>query len=359
MSKKEKEESHEIPAPRGNPSLYGREQAEAEFLTAKNRAESSHSSHDAAALPHAWIIAGPRGTGKATLAHRIARAMLAGLEDTLELPVSHPVFRRASAGSHTDLLTLEPAFDEKKDEEKQDISVEAARGVGAFLSLTPAEGKWRVVVVDSADALNANSANALLKTLEEPPPRALLLLVSHNPSRLLPTIRSRCRMLRLAPLEEPDFLRVMREFRPDIGGEDLRLLAELSEHSPGVALELARRGGPEFYRALLGVFAHFPKPPMREVQAMTQHLPPGSHAHWQAASRLTLHALALAARPGEPGVGEAEKTALAAMRAARPPSGWAEAYMEASRQFSLAARAHLDYKTVLAALLHGLEPTTR
>src|SRR5262249_4560580 len=145
---------------------------------------------------------------------------------------------RIAAGSHADLLVVEQEYDEKKEEYAREIPVAQAREISQFLALTPGEGRWRVVIVDAADALNANAANAILKILEEPPPQAVLLLVSHNPGRLLPTIRSRCRMLRLKPLNDKAFAAAMEHIAPGMEAQEYATLAELSDKSPGVALQL-------------------------------------------------------------------------------------------------------------------------
>ena len=185
-----------VPEPRANPDLLGHRDAEATILEAI-RAGRMH---------HAWLITGPEGVGKATLAYRFARRLLAGqprdpaAEPSLALEPADPVFRRVAAGSHADLLTIERMFNEKTKRMRTQIAVEDVRTINGFMSLTPAEGGWRVVIVDGAEELNQASANALLKILEEPPPRAILLLVCAAPGRLLPTIRSRCRRLRLTPL---------------------------------------------------------------------------------------------------------------------------------------------------------------
>ncbi|HYB55310.1 MAG TPA: DNA polymerase III subunit delta', partial [Alphaproteobacteria bacterium] len=164
------------PAPRANPDLFGQEEAEAALLEAFRGKR----------LAHAWILSGPRGIGKATLAYRFARFMLAhgakaesgGLfgpatpPESLALSPDHPVFRRVASGGHADLLTLERRFDEDRRRFKSEISVEEAREVADFLHLTPAEGGWRIVVIDGAEEMNRNAANAVLKIVEEPPPNA-------------------------------------------------------------------------------------------------------------------------------------------------------------------------------------------
>ena len=146
-------------------------------------------------MHHAWLISGAEGIGKATLAFRFARRLLAGRAggggagksgeagqgggagETLALDPAHPVFRRVVAGGHADMLTVERAWDEKTKRRKRDIAVDDVRKINSFMSLTAAEGGWRVAVVDGAEDLNQNSANALLKILEEPPSRAILILV--------------------------------------------------------------------------------------------------------------------------------------------------------------------------------------
>jgi DNA polymerase-3 subunit delta' len=196
-------------------------------------------------LHHAWLITGPDGVGKATLAYRFARRLLAGLRDgeDLSVPESHPVFRRIAAGAHADLLTIEREWDEKRKRLRGEIIVDNVREISGFLHLTPAEGGWRVVVVDGAEHLNRNAANALLKVLEEPPARAVLLLVCAAPGRLLPTIRSRCRTLRLDPLPVAEVETLLADWRPDLPSAARARLAELSEGCPGRAVALAKEEG--------------------------------------------------------------------------------------------------------------------
>lgn len=188
------------PHPRTTVALFGHRAAEQALLDA----------YRAGRMPHAWLIGGPPGIGKATLAYRFARFVLAFPDPaaaavraatSLDVPAEHLVARRMAAATHGDLKMLERKINEKTGKLFQNIRVEDVRAAVAFFGSTAGEGGWRVAVVDSVDELNREGANAFLKVLEEPPARCLFLLVSHAPGRVLPTIRSRCRMLTLRPLE--------------------------------------------------------------------------------------------------------------------------------------------------------------
>ena len=255
----------DAPAPRANPDLLGHDAAEALLRQLV----------DSGRLPHALLLSGPRGIGKATLAFRLARFVLseAGEGTALDMfgaPIGPPapglavspesgVFRRVAAGGHADLLTVERAFDPRRRRTRSEIVVDDVREIGAFLHLTAAEGGWRIVIVDGADAMNRNAANALLKILEEPPRRSLLLLVAHSPGRLLPTIRSRCRQMKLAPLPTATVRTLLARYCPDLDDKAAGAINDLAEGSIGRALELAGSGGIELYQAMLGLLAHRPR----------------------------------------------------------------------------------------------------
>jgi DNA polymerase-3 subunit delta' len=224
------------PPPRETDVLYGHADAERALLHA----------YRSRRFPHAWLLSGPVGIGKATLAYRMARFTLAhpdpvlpGVQNASSLLVNagHPVARRVAAQAQPDLLILERTINEKTNRLRQDIQVDDVRRTIAFFGSTPMEGGWRVAIVDAVDELNPSGANALLKVLEQPPRRALLLLVSHSAARVLPTIRSRCRLLRMRPLSADAVARAAAvAIGKNAADADIRAAAALSEGSVRRAL---------------------------------------------------------------------------------------------------------------------------
>ncbi len=244
-----------VPAPRANADLRGHETAEKLLLDAWVSGR----------LPHAWLITGLRGIGKATLAFRFARFVLAhelpgtaGLfaavppPRSLALDAANPVFRRVASGGHADLMVLEPGMlHPETNKETREIVVGHVRRAIDFLSMTPAEGGWRVVIVDQAEMMNANAANALLKILEEPHARSLLILVTPAAGRLLPTLRSRCRRLDVPPLPPSLVAELLAQHAPELDADARTAIAALAEGSIGQALDLAAADGLDLYKNLL------------------------------------------------------------------------------------------------------------
>ncbi|QFS83613.1 DNA polymerase III subunit tau [Roseivivax sp. THAF40] len=252
------------PHPRETERLIGQAPAEAAFLDAFNTGR----------LHHAWMLVGPKGVGKATLAWRIARFLLATpdpdpegdaglfgappLPETLDIGADHPVMRRSRAGSEPGLFALTRGPNDKGDRLAAEIRVDQVRKLKSFFSLSATDGGRRVVIVDAADEMNVNAANALLKLLEEPPARTVLLLVVHQPARLLPTIRSRCRELRLTPLGPEDMAAALDQAGAALSPQEAAALAELSAGSVGAAMRIVGLDGLALYRALLEVMGTLP-----------------------------------------------------------------------------------------------------
>ncbi|WP_095588879.1 DNA polymerase III subunit delta' [Actibacterium ureilyticum] len=249
------------PHPRETAQLFGQHAAEQAFLDAFATGR----------LHHGWLITGPRGVGKATLAWRIARFLLtqpmtqdAGLfgdappaPTSLDISPDHPVAHRMAALSEPGLFLLRRAVDDKKGTLKTVITVDEVRKLKNFFALSAAEGGRRVVIVDSADEMNVNAANAILKLLEEPPENAVILMVAHQPARLLPTIRSRCRELRCAPLRPDDMTAALDQAGIDAG--DSAALAALSGGSVGEAIRLTNLDGLAAYADLVGLLFGLPR----------------------------------------------------------------------------------------------------
>jgi DNA polymerase-3 subunit delta' len=198
--------------------------------------------------PQAWLISGPPGIGKATFAYRIARYLLRygatdkGVED-LAVPEHESVAIQVKAGAHPGLLVLKRGLNRDTGKPMTVLGVDEIRRLGNFFGLTCGAGGWRVAIVDTADDMNDAAANALLKLLEEPPARAMLLLLANAPAGLLPTIRSRCQRIDLRPLDETTLESALAERLPDIGPSDRAALAKLAGGSIGAALALATDEG--------------------------------------------------------------------------------------------------------------------
>ena len=248
------------PHPRHTARLIGQGAAERSFLSAYN----------AGRLHHGWLITGPRGVGKATLAWRIARFLLATPEadggmfappppQTLDIPDSHPIARRLQALSEPRLFLLRRPYDDKAERLKADITVDEVRKLKSYFTLSAADGGQRVAIIDAVDDMTVSATNALLKLLEEPPAKVTLLLISHQPARLLPTIRSRCRALRMMPLSADDLSDALTQAGGEVAPEDRTALAELAGGSVGEAFQMTNLEGLRLYGALIRLMATLPR----------------------------------------------------------------------------------------------------
>ena len=228
--------------PEANPRLFGHEAAERAMVRA----------WQVGRLPPAWLLRGPPGIGKATLAFRFARRLLAGAEhEAAAADPAHPIFRMVMKGAHPDLRVLRRVPNPKTGKLRRDIVVEQVRDADLALHETAARDGAKVLIVDQADELNASGANALLKLLEEPPPRTVMLLVCQRPGILPRTILSRCMQVPLAPLAKAELDAALVAAAPELPAERRAALALLAEGSPGRALELQASDWPGRYAALL------------------------------------------------------------------------------------------------------------
>jgi DNA polymerase III subunit delta' len=260
-----------VPHPREQHALFGHEEAERAFLEgwAVGR------------LHHAWLVGGPQGIGKATLAYRIARFLLAGGErqaadsGTLAIPTGHPVSRQVAAQSHPDLAVVRRGLRKDGKGYSAEISVDdVRRGLHLFESGAGAGG-YRVCIVDSADDLNLSSSNALLKLVEEPPPRSIFLIVSHAPQRVLATIRSRCRRLQLRVLDDASLRSAIRSLGPPWSGTDADRLDRaiaLSDGSVRRAIEMLDEDTSALVAEVSAMLEALPKVDVKRVMALAESL---------------------------------------------------------------------------------------
>ncbi len=250
------------PHPRQTVHLFGQEAAERAFFDA----------YTGQRLHHAWLITGPRGVGKATFAWRVARFLLAHTNspaeaglfedarpalDSLDIDPESPVRRRIAALSEPGLMLIRRGWDADRKRLKTQITVEEVRKLGSFFGLSAADGGHRVVIIDSVDEMNASAANAQLKVLEEPPKNTTLLLISHAPARLLPTIRSRCRELRLSTLADKDMEAALAQ--AGFGSELSPSLGAIAGGSVGEAIRLQASDGPDLYGQIVGLLDDCPQ----------------------------------------------------------------------------------------------------
>ncbi|WP_337995579.1 DNA polymerase III subunit delta' [Oleispirillum naphthae] len=314
---------------------------------------------------HAWMISGPRGIGKASFAYLLAKAILTappveagGLFGPAaprplarDLDLAHPALPRIESGAHPDLIAVEIGWtDDKMTKRRTEIVVDDVRAVAAFLSKTPAEGGWRVVVVDAADEMNRSAANALLKSLEEPPKRSVLLLVAHNPGSLLPTIRSRCRRLTLAPLGEAEMTEGLAGLLPEEGAERRARLARMADGSLGEALMLARGDGDALAAEIAALLRAWPRLELAAVSAFAARVA-ADEERYRLCARLLPGWVAATLRrgAGAPAMGGAEGAALAV-----PLEQWVEVWEKVSDLFRRAEAVNLDRRHVVLAAFHAL-----
>lgn len=354
------------PHPRANPELIGQDDAERVLLEA----------YGSGRLHHAWLITGARGIGKATLAYRFARFLFAeagsggglfGPPDSLRVAPDDPAFRGVAAGAHGNLVTLARAINPKARTPAYYtvIRVDDVRALAPFLTQTAHRPGWRVVIVDSADEMNINAQNALLKSLEEPPAETIFLLACHAPGRLLATVRSRCRRLTLSGLDDADVERVIETVAPQVPAEERRVLARLAEGSPGRALALAAEGGLEVYREMLELLSGLPQLDAVAVHGLGDRLArKANESSYRVLTELLdwwLKRLIRAAAAGEipAEVVDGEAALIRRLGGAGGLDQWIEVWEKVGRLVERAEAVNLDRKAVTLNMFTSLAGVAR
>lgn len=266
--------------PRENPDVFGHDSIEQTLLSAFNEGH----------LPHALIFSGPKGIGKSTFAFRLTRFLLKhgqgdDNQDSLfgeplptEKPTNFyvaeddPVFRRVASGGHADLLAVGRPMDEKKGVQKSSVDVDTVRKIAPFLRMTSSEGGWRVVIVDDAETMNRNAQNAILKILEEPPEKALLILVCHRLGAMIPTIRSRCRTFHFQPLDKGNLDALLKRGAPNLAADETTFLTDMAEGSIGRAMELQEEGALKTLGSVLDLLSNYPQWDWPQIHNMAETL---------------------------------------------------------------------------------------
>jgi DNA polymerase-3 subunit delta' len=347
-------------SPREVDRLFGHDVAVAEFSDALQSGR----------LHHAWLLVGPEGVGKATLAYRLAREVLAyGERGGVQAPITadHPVFRKVAGLGHPNLLLIRRSWIEKTKRYSQWIGVDEVRRLRNFLGHSAGETGWRVVIVDRADDLNQNAANALLKALEEPPPRTLFLLLATAEGRIPVTIRSRCRTLRVTALAPEELERAVRAAlerdEHEVDAEALSVALELSQGSVRRALELATGEGIALHRDIVATFARLPELDGPAAHKLAERLggfgSDGERLELFLSLLLGLmERLIRNAATGEGAIGEERALASRLLDRATLPR-WVEAWEAIGRAKADAASLNLDRSLLVLETFHRLQQAAR
>lgn len=242
--------------PRLCQQLAGQDAAVGQFM--KNLADGR--------VHHAWILTGAKGIGKASFAYQAAGFLLhhknpvaaANDANTLDIPADSESRQLIMNNAHPDLMVITRPYDEKKNKFKTAISIDDIRKIRHFFQRTAGMGGWRVCIVDCADEMTISAANALLKSLEEPPTNALFFIIAHHPGKLLPTILSRCTQLPLKPVETETVNRLLVAEKPELDSNAAAAISYLGNGSIGRALEIADQDGLDVYREMIDLLAQAP-----------------------------------------------------------------------------------------------------
>ena len=323
-------------------------------------------------MHHAWLLIGPEGIGKATLAYRFARFLLAQGEegiaqtDTLMVPEGHPVLAQVAALSHPNLLVMRRPWQADRKRLATSIPVSEVRRLKRFFGRT-AGGAWRVVIIDRTDELNVAAANALLKSLEEPPPRCVFLMVCSAPGRLPATIRSRSQTLRLSPLGNEDLeAAIAGAFdsaeieRPDV--KRIREMLPLAQGSVRWALQLLVGGGDEMHAGFVQTIRALPDMDYQSIHALADKLTaPGHEASYELFFSLAQETLARIVTHAATGKGaiQGEEPVAACLQTQAALAHWARLWETVRRDKAEADALNLDRKNLVLGTFFKLEETAR
>lgn len=349
--------------PRQTAQVFGHEAAEAEVLDALASGR----------MHHAWMLSGPRGIGKATLGWRIGRFLAAsaphapddllGAPDppkSMDLAPDHPVWRRSLALGEPRIALCRRAWDEKAKRLKTALTVDEVRKLKGHFTLSAADGGWRVAIIDAVDEMTVAAANALLKLLEEPPQDTVLLLICHQPARLLPTIRSRCRMLRLHPPGAEDFARALAATGQPLEAVDV--VFALTRGSVGDAVRLIELGGTEVFGEVLQVLSAAPGMDRQAIAALgARAAGRGNAESYGMLTEIVLLVLARLARAGAAGPRDLTEAEAALAARLAPHTGaahlWAETQAALTDRVGHARAVNLDPEQVILDMFLTIEKT--
>lgn len=351
-----------FPHPRATERIFGHEAAEIAF------AEAFQSGR----MHHGWLINGHEGIGKATLAYRMARFALSLPGErghgarALDVPAKSVAARQVLALSHPGLLVIRRPWDQKLKRFLTVISVDEVRRLKSFLAHSTGTDTWRVIIVDQADELNIAAANALLKSLEEPPPRTLFLLVTSEPGRLLTTIRSRCRRLDLEGLAEPDIKEAVAQAvatggGPPIDAKSWPMLIEGAQGSVRRLLALSRSEGLGVHAKLKGIVSSLPRLDWTLVHALGDEVSgAGSEQRFEQLMDLLSDTIARLVRVRAVGAGDADTLALAErLVPAHGLASWAELWETVQTKRAETAALNLDRKTLILETFARMQAASR
>jgi DNA polymerase-3 subunit delta' len=353
--KKKQAPQHLIPSPAATTRCLGHDHAEQAIL------ESLRSGK----MPHAWLLSGPKGIGKASFAYRIARFLLSrpdgGTANSLAINPGSPLINRIAHKNFPDLHVLEEPFINEEGKPVKELSVHMVRQIGHFLSLSASESPCRIVLIDSVDDMNASSANALLKLLEEPPPHAYLLLISHSPGKVLPTIRSRCRQLKMHIPPHQDAVEIIHHAAGSLPETEAQQLLHLAADAPGIALMLAEHNGLAFYQELLALLATLPALDMPMVLTFADSVASKDNdIRWQYFTHMLVRFMEMVIKysvgdvPAH-GIIDNERAIMERLAVQMPIATWLELWEKSRDMLEEVNRAHLDRRQAVMMVLQMLQ----